>query len=156
MNFIHMVFWKKTLAPALYGLAAYFSLEFNAVGALWILMLFDMAVGVGASYTLGEDFHTKKLLGGFFSKMIMMILPMTLALIAKVVGIDLKFIIKISIGILAVAEGISIVENLLTIKQKKRAESHDIITPLLTAIRKILEKIFTSSLEKISGTDEKK
>ncbi len=156
MEFLQTIVWKKILAPCCYLIGVYFGLDYEVIGIMLVLMGMDTIVGTFASNTLNTPFSTKRMVSGFFSKLMMIFLPATIALVAKLVGVDLSSIILASIGLLSIAEAISVLENLITIKTKKRAESHDLITPVLTIVRKLLKNLFNIVVKKLETEVDKK
>ncbi|WP_422105563.1 phage holin family protein [Winogradskyella sp.] len=132
----------------IYSLFIYLEMDVDVVKILFYLMVIDTVLGVVKSLKLGYKFSMKKLGYGFISKLCVLLVPMTLAFIGKGLSYDFKWFVNVVMDILIVSDGISIFSNVLTIKTGKEVKNIDIMTSLISLIRKyfinVLEALFNS------------
>lgn len=137
------------LKTLIYSVFIYLNMDTEPVTIFCYLMLADTILGaikvLRIDYT---KFSFKDLIIGFVIKPALLIFPMTIALIGKGIGYDLSLIVSLSIKLLIVSEGISIISNLISIKTKEETKDFDIITKLLKKTRSYLiliaNKLFNS------------
>ncbi len=129
----------------LYGIFLYLNINTEPVTILSALMIIDTILGcikiLRIDYT---KFKTRELIVGFVSKIALLILPLSVALIGKGIGYDLRLLVELSLKILIISEGISIITNLIAIKTKEEVADFDIITKFLKKIRDFLIHIGNS------------
>ena len=141
----------------LYGAFAYLDVPIEIFTILITFIGFDTFLGALASIRMGKEFN-KILLWGFCLKIGILILPLIVALLAKGLEMDFKFLVVLTIKILTVAEFYSCAGNIYTIKNKKRVNKIDVISMMLISFRKFARKFIQSNLEKIeqAGDCQKK
>jgi len=142
----------------LYGAFAYLDVPIEIFTILITFIGFDTFLGALASIRMGKEFNFKILLWGFCLKIGILILPLIVALLAKGLEMDFKFLVVLTIKILTVAEFYSCAGNIYTIKNKKRVNKIDVISMMLISFRKFARKFIQSNLEKIeqAGDCQKK
>tara|TARA_R110002051_G_scaffold17145_1_gene50803 strand:+ start:247 stop:732 length:486 start_codon:yes stop_codon:yes gene_type:complete len=142
----------------LYGAFAYLDVPIEIFTILITFIGFDTFLGALASMRMGKEFNFKILLWGFCLKIGILILPLIVALLAKGLEMDFKFLVVLTIKILTVAEFYSCAGNIYTIKNKKRVNKIDVISMMLISFRKFARKFIQSNLEKIeqAGDCQKK
>ena len=133
----------------LYGAFAYLDVPIEIFTILITFIGFDTFLGALASMRMGKEFNFKILLWGFCLKIGILILPLIVALLAKGLEMDFKFLVVLTIKILTVAEFYSCAGNIYTIKNKKRVNKIDVISMMLISFRKFARKFIQSNLEKI-------
>ena len=133
----------------LYGAFAYLDVPIEIFTILITFIGFDTFLGALASIRMGKEFNFKILLWGFCLKIGILILPLIVALLAKGLEMDFKFLVVLTIKILTVAEFYSCAGNIYTIKNKKRVNKIDVISMMLISFRKFARKFIQSNLEKI-------
>ncbi|CAL2092069.1 conserved membrane hypothetical protein [Tenacibaculum sp. 190524A05c] len=141
--------WVKYL---FYALFTFLGIKSDVVKILFWLMLIDTCFGIIKTLSLGLKFKIKKLALGFISKLSILLIPMTIALIGKGLSFDFKWFVTAVMNILIVSEGISIFSNWLSIRQKKEVKNDDLITKLLNAIRNYLLRLFNTIIQ--TATDK--
>lgn len=139
------------LKTLIYSIFIYLNMETEPVTVFCWLMITDTILGaikvLRIDYT---KFNFKELFLGFVIKPTLLVIPMTIALIGKGIGYDLRLLVSLSIKILIVSEGISIISNLISIKTKEETKDFDIITRLLKKTRLFLMNIANKLLNAFS------
>lgn len=137
------------LGGGLAGIMVFTGLPCEAVIVLTSLMVIDSLTGLGRAYVCGEQITSRKIKIGALSKLLMLLLPITTALAAKGVSLDLKWMVLYSMNALILSEAYSILSNLVTIRTGKRLPEFDAISLLGGKIREIME----TSLKNTSSKD---
>lgn len=134
------------------------NIDTDIVKVLMYLMLFDTVSGVLKSLALGLKFEFKILFFGLSSKILVLLIPMVLALVGKGISktYDFSPILDSVLRVLVVAEGLSTISNFYVIKTRKEIKNIDIVTLLLSAIRKGMLSIIDSTLKKIENPTNNK
>jgi len=143
--------WGESFKIFVYGGFAFLNMNSDVVNILFWLMLFDTALGVVKSITLGKKFSFKKLVWGMVTKVSVLLMPMILALIAKGLSFDFNWFVISVVNVLVVSEGFSAITNILSIRQKKDIKSVDFVTVLIQKVRDGLQKIIERLLGNIEG-----
>lgn len=133
----------------LYGAFAYLDIPIEIFTILITFIGLDTFLGALSSVRMGNQFRFKLLLWGFCLKIGILILPLIVALLAKGLEYDFKFLVVLTIKILTVAEFYSCAGNIYTIKNKKRVNKIDVISMMLISFRKFARKFIQTNLEKI-------
>ena len=133
----------------LYGAFAYLDIPIEIFTILITFIGLDTFLGALSSVRMGNQFRFKLLLWGFCLKIGILILPLIVALLAKGLEYDFKFLVVLTIKILTVAEFYSCAGNIYTIKNKKRVNKIDVISMMLISFRKFARKFIQSNLDKI-------
>lgn len=135
----------------IYGAFLFLNINTEVVNILLILMLIDTFFGIGKSYRLKAKITMSRLLEGIMSKTMCLFIPMVVALAAKGLGYDMKALPDAILKVLVVAEAISIVTSFYVIRTGKEPKDVDIVTMLLTSIRKGLMSVVSSFLKKVEN-----
>ncbi len=86
---------------------------------------------------------------GISAKMLLILIPFVVILVGKGSGVDLLAFGKITLSIFIVAEGYSIIGNIIQIRQKdKTIDEQDAITIVIKSIEAKLKKIISILMEK--------
>ena len=133
----------------LYGAFAYLDIPIEIFTILITFIGLDTFLGALSSVRMGNQFRFKLLLWGFCLKIGILILPLIVALLAKGLEYDFKFLVVLTIKILTVAEFYSCAGNIYTIKNKKRVNKMDVVSMMLISFRKFAKKFIQTNLEKI-------
>lgn len=120
---------------------AYLGLDAEKLTILALLMGIDMITGTIKAYVVKSDITSRRWIAGFLSKMVVLLVPFTIALMAKGVDFDIKWFVGLCISILVVAEAYSIVGNIHTIKTGEAVREIDAVSAIIQALRKIFENI---------------
>jgi|AntRauTorcE11897_2_1112592.scaffolds.fasta_scaffold68876_1 phage-related holin len=131
-----------------YAAFAYLSLDIDIVRILMWLMIIDTFFGAIKAVRVAKiKFSLKTMLWGILTKATILTIPMILALVALGLGYDFIWLIDIVIKILVLHEGISIITNMISIRQNKNIINADIISVMLLKIR----EVFTDLVKKLTG-----
>lgn len=140
---------------------AYLNVEIELTILLGWAILLDTALGIVASFIdrdeelikkcgkekkwyerfiicyrlrLGE-FRIKKLLRGFLNKITLLLIPLIVALVGKVLGYSLVWVVDTTIKIIVLSEIMSALGHIQYIRTGERGENQDTITKLINAIK---------------------
>lgn len=134
----------------IYGAFLFLNIDTDVVKILLCLMLFDTVLGLAKSIRLNIRVSLKILIFGVVTKALVLLIPMTLALMGKALKMgDFTPLVDVVLRVVVVAEGISIFTNFYSIRIRKPVENVDVITMLLSSIRKGLLRLVRSFLVKI-------
>lgn len=136
----------KTL---LYALFAFLELDINVVNVVMWLMIIDTASGIMKAIAVDKVmFNFKYLYVGILSKFVVLLIPMTLALMARGIGYDFKWAVEIVLRLIILSEGISIITNAISIKDNEVLKNRDYLSLMLNFIRKKLIELFDKTINK--------
>jgi phage-related holin len=131
-----------------YAAFSYLSLDIDIVRILMWLMIIDTFFGaIKAVRVVKIKFSLKTMLWGILTKATILTIPMILALVALGLGYDFIWLIDIVIKILVLHEGISIITNMISIRQNKDIVNADIVSVMLLKIR----EVFTDLVKRLTG-----
>jgi len=117
---------------------AYTKVSQEVITILVVLMIFDSLTGYIKVAVLGGSPSSTKLGIGVVSKALLLLIPFTLALVAKGVGIELNGLATGTLATLVISEGISVITNIYIIRTGKDIKEFDIVSAMLLRIRKAL------------------
>ena len=127
------------------SVTAYLNINAEALAIYFLLLTIDLVTGIMASFIAREIITSARFLAGIFSKALMFIVPIVVALVVKIQGSDLMWFIKWTVIVLAVSEAISIFNNILKAKGKEPLPEFDAITIISGKLRDILERLFKTA-----------
>lgn len=135
----------------LYGLVVYFQIDAYLAKILIALIITDMISGSIKSAMLPEMTFKKSVLSvGLLKKSVLLIIIMTLALVAKGVGIeDFKIGVSIAMKIMVLNEGLSVIYNCRSMYDMKEYKSNDFISILLEKIGNLIVFTMEKLIKKI-------
>lgn len=147
--------YANEIKASIYGAFVFLNIDTDIVKILMILMLFDTVFGIIKAIILSETISFKILFFGLTTKLLILLIPMTLALVGKgLKTYDFTPIVDVVLKVLVVSEGISIVTSMYAIKKREKVENIDFVSMLLQSIRKGLMKILKMWLGQIENPDE--
>lgn len=120
---------------------SYLHIDIEKISILAVLMTLDMLTGFIKAWMLAQDITSRRLLAGFLSKIMVLLVPFSVALMAKGIGIEMCNFIVFCISILIVAEAYSVIGNVHTIKTGKEVREIDAISAIVKYIGKTLESM---------------
>lgn len=109
------------------GYLALLNIEANQVGYLLIMVFVDSLFGLLASWRVAEQLSIKRLMFGMTSKLALLIIPFLLAGFGLAFGINLVYLVKGFIYLLATNDLISVIGHCVTLKTGVRYKSIDLI-----------------------------
>lgn len=114
----------------------YLNIDVDVFNILVLFMALDTVSGVIKVMRLNyREFSFGALLWGLVSKMGILIIPLVVALLLKGIGQDMAIGVMLIVKILIVAEFISIISNIYTIKTKVKVKDIDIFTMVFKFLR---------------------
>lgn len=122
-------------------LMTYLGINAEAFMLFAVLLAIDYMTGVAKANIIGEPITSAKMKYGVISKLSILIIPLVLAVVAKIVGADFAFVLLVGINILAISEAYSIIGNIYTIKTRETLPEYDAIGAIGRKLRRILEKM---------------
>lgn len=139
------------IKTAVYSAFIFLNIDTDVVQVLCWLMFIDTFSGIIKSFVLGKCFDFKVLFFGICSKLLILLIPMVIALVGKGISktYDFTSILDAVLKILVVSEGLSIITNFYVVKTGKDVKNFDVVTLLLSSIRKWMQKIIKSAIDKI-------
>jgi phage-related holin len=139
------------IKTAIYSAFIFLNIDTDVVQVLCWLMFIDTFSGVVKSFVLGKTFDFKVLFFGICSKLLILLIPMVIALVGKGISktYDFTSILDAVLKILVVSEGLSIITNFYVVKTGKDVKNFDVVTLLLSSIRKWMQNIIKSTIDKI-------
>lgn len=148
----------------IYTIFLYLQVDIDTMRILSILMFFDTLFGVVKAIRLNYDFSIKKLLWGFTTKFLILLIPLIVALIGKGIGYNFLWAVDFAIKMLIINEGLSCLTNILAAKTKKDIKNIDLVTLLLVYLRtyllllarKIFGEVVKDSIDEITKKKNKK
>lgn len=141
------------LKTAIYLSFIYLNIDTDIVKILMLLMAFDTGSGVLKSWKLGKHFEFKVLFFGLCSKLVILLIPMVVALVSKGVSksYDMSPVLDVVLKVLVVSEGLSTISNFYVFKTGKDVKNIDIVTMLLSALRKWMLRFIESIMKKLES-----
>ena len=129
------------LKAFLFGILLYLQIDKEIAIILIILIFADMFVGGLKSIILQElNFKFKTFYAGVVRKSLLLIVIMVLALISKGLGFaDFKIMVTIVMKAMILSEGISIINNIRSVFDKKEHKSTDFISAIIGKISNYLQ-----------------
>lgn len=95
------------------ALLIYLDLKIDSILCLTALLAIDYATGIMKARRIGESVTSNKMKYGVTSKLMLLLIPITVAFGAKGVGIDLTNLVFVSIWLLIFSEMYSILGNIV-------------------------------------------
>jgi phage-related holin len=134
---------------ALYGLFAFLNINIDIVNVIMWLMLIDTISGVIKTIIVDKiKFTFKNFYLGIMSKFVLLLIPITLALMALGIGYDFTWAVEAIIRLIVLSEGISIVTNTISIRENRVLKNKDYLSIILNWVRKNLISLFDSTINK--------
>lgn len=128
----------KLLMPCAYitvaCVFAYLGIETEWFAILTVLLILDFLTGITKAFFINERITSKRMWLGSVKKLILLIVPIVVALMFKVTGINWDKMMLWFIGILCVAEWYSIFANVVMIRTGQRYNEFDAVTFVLKKI----------------------
>lgn len=144
--------YANELKMCVYGAFVFLNIDTDIVNILIYLMCLDTLFGFTKAIVIKENVSFGRMFYGFTTKTLVLLIPMTLALVGKgLKGYDFTPFVEIVLKVLVVSEGISIVTNMYVIKTKKAVKNVDFVSMLLNSLRKGLTNLLKRWLGEIEN-----
>ncbi len=129
------IFGLNALYLPFVSVVHYLGLETEALALFCTLLVIDLITGVLKVLSLKQKPKSWRFANGLISKGVLLLIPLSIAVAAKAVHIDLGELIYLFISALILSELYSIIANIYTIHTGKEAEEFDVLSLLLKKIR---------------------
>ena len=116
----------------------YLNLETEIFALYALLLVIDYITGLLKALRLKQHIKSNIMKYGILSKLILLLIPLTLLITAKIVGVDIESLVKVSINILALSELYSIISNLYSYRTAKELPEYDVLSLLGRYIRNFI------------------
>ena len=125
----------------IFGILLYLQIDKQIAFILIVLIFMDMFVGALKALTLESiKFSVKTFYAGLIRKALLLIIIMVLALISKGLGFsDFRLMVDVVMKAMILSEGISVINNIRSVFDKKEHKSTDFITEIITRISNYLQ-----------------
>lgn len=120
------------------GYLALLNIESSQVGYLLLMVFVDSLFGLLASWRVGDKLSIQRLMFGMTSKFALLVIPFLLALFGLAFGINLVYLVKGFIYLLATNDLISVIGHCVTLKTGIRYKSIDLIEKGIGILTKFL------------------
>ena len=139
------------IKTAIYSTFIFLNIDTDVVAVLCYLMFIDTFSGVLKAFVLNKRFDFKILFFGICSKLLILLIPMVIALVGKGISktYDFTSVLDAILKILVVSEGLSIITNFYVVRTKKEVKNFDVVTLILSSIRKWMLSLIKSTIDKI-------
>lgn len=143
------------LKVVIYTTFVFLNIDTDVVKILMALMFIDTLFGIIKSLRMGKPFDFKILFFGLSTKLLILLIPMVLALVGKgLKNYDFTPMVDGVLRILMIAEAFSIFTSMYIIKTKEEVKNVDLISMLLSSIRKGILNLAKHWLHKIENPIE--
>lgn len=119
----------------------FIELDETVIALYTLLLVIDIITGVLKAITLGRKPTSKAFLIGVMAKLTFLFIPITLAVAAKGIGIDLTLFVTTVIAALMLNEVYSIIANIYTVNTGKEAQEFDVLSKILKFIRNFIGRL---------------
>ena len=123
------------------SLVQFLEIDTKKLSILVILMCIDMLTGTFKAYRTKENITSRRWIAGFLSKLVVLLVPFTIALMAKGVDFDVKWFIGFSLSIMVIAEAYSILGNIYTFKTGEAVAEIDAVSAIIKVLRNFIENM---------------
>ena len=123
------------------SLVQFLEIDTKKLSILVVLMCIDMLTGTLKAYRTKENITSRRWIAGFLSKLVVLLVPFTIALMAKGVDFDVKWFIGFSLSIMVIAEAYSILGNIYTFKTGEAVAEIDAVSAIIKVLRNFLENM---------------
>ena len=136
------IFLNTALIPIASCISA-LGLDLTKLYILSFLMFLDLFSGMVKAHRNNVAITSRRLSAGVLSKLMVLLVPLTVALIAKGIEIDLRWLVSFSVSLLIVAEGYSVIGNIYSVRTGEAVTEIDAISVILKKLRKIIENLLS-------------
>lgn len=134
-----------TAIPSMF---AYLWISQEVVYVLTALIFIDVLTGI-AKHIVHGTVRSRSLSAGLISKLILLLIPLTLWLVGKSWGYDLSTLVTVAVSVLAVWEWYSILANIYEIQTKKKLEEFNVVGLLIQKLASFLKSLLDKDIEKV-------
>ena len=137
IGFIKFIFFS---VAGIYATAmAYLGIDKEAFMLFAVLLLVDYLTGLIKARRLGHSITSNKMKYGIFSKFVLILIPLMMAVLAKIIGAqNYDMVLYMGMNILAISEFYSIVGNIYSIRTKKELPEYDVVASIGNKVRRFM------------------
>jgi len=129
----------------LYSLFAFLNVDLDVAHIIMWLMLIDTVTGIIKSIVVGKLMFTfKAFYSGILTKFVLLLIPMLVSLTAMGLGYEFKWVIESALRLIVLSESISVLTNIISIKQRRNIQNKDYLSIILNIIRGWMMSMFDS------------
>ena len=128
--------FSDMLKCLLYTFFLLINLNWDFVIILTALIVIDMFLGVIKAIVLNEKISPKLFMFGFATKLLLLIIPFTVAVLGIALNMNFTWTADLAVRVLLANECLSILANILSVKNRKKVENIDLVTIFIGWIRK--------------------
>jgi phage-related holin len=148
--------WEQIKVP-LYTLFAFLQVDIDIVHIIMWLMIIDTISGIAKAVIVDKiKFTLEKFYTGIMSKFVLLLIPITLALMALGIGYDFTWAVEATLRLIILSEGISFFTNIVSIRERKVYENRDYLSIILNWVREKLISIFDSTINDKNKENDKR
>lgn len=129
-----------------YTFFALVNINYDLAIFLFVAMMFDMGSGVLKAVVLKEHVSPKIFMIGFIAKLMLLVIPFTVAVLGIALNMEFTWTADLAIRVLLANECLSILANILSVKNKKKVENIDLVSIFIGWIRKTAISTFEKFL----------
>ncbi|WP_353163661.1 phage holin family protein [Empedobacter brevis] len=129
-----------------YGFFALINLNYDLAIFLFAAMMIDMAMGVVKAIVLNDKISPRIFMFGFATKLLLLIIPFTVAVLGIALNMNFTWTADLAVRVLLANECLSILANILSVKNRKKVENIDLVTIFIGWIRKTSVSTFEKFL----------
>lgn len=131
-------------------LLAYTNINPESFWILWFFLTMDTITWVTKVIAIGWKPTSRRFIIGVISKLLLLVVPMMLSLLAKVTvpEWDIQKMLGMAMGLLCLAEFYSIIQNIVSIRLRREVEEYDAITKVFVYILRYIRAILDKNLPK--------
>jgi hypothetical protein len=145
----HFKAFKSISYFFLVPLFSYTGISAELTAILAVLICVDILTALIREYAVGNHIKSRTLWIGISAKMLLLIIPFIVILVGKGAGVELLSMGRITISILIIAEGYSIIGNIGQIRKKDvTIDEQDVITSVIKNIEKVFKNLLGSLMKK--------
>lgn len=129
-----------------YTFFALVNLNYDMAIFLFVAMMIDMFFGVSKAVVLKERVSPKIFIIGFIAKLMLLIIPFTVAVLGIALNMEFTWTADLAVRVLLANECLSILANILSVKNKRKVENIDLVSIFIAWIRKTAISVFEKFL----------
>lgn len=129
-----------------YTFFALVNLNYDMAIFLFVAMMIDMFFGVSKAIVLKEKVSPKIFIIGFIAKLMLLVIPFTVAVLGIALNMEFTWTADLAVRVLLANECLSILANILSVKNKRKVENIDLVSIFIAWIRKTAISVFEKFL----------
>lgn len=119
-------------------------LPIHMLFALAVLMLIDYLFGIAAAWKTGEEISSKRMKAGIIAKVMVFSIPLIFSLMSYISGAEYEYIIAVTVIILALAEGYSILSHISNFISGEKLPELNAVTLLGKKLRGMVDGLISA------------